>query len=125
MNKFTWHLLTGGCGLLAGVLISGGVKDWGKTLAMGGLMTVPSIYITHLIVDTQANNRLKPLQKKLTDTSSALERSHSQLANTEARLAEVDCQNTKLSDELEPGLTQLAQCDRIYIVFLYYIEMAH
>jgi hypothetical protein len=23
------------------------------------------------------------------------------------------------------GLTQLAQCDHIYIVFLYYIEMAH
>jgi hypothetical protein len=75
-------------------------------------MTVPSIYITHLIVDTQANNRLKPLQKKLTDTLLGMERSHSQLANTDARLAEVDCQNTKLLNELEPLRSSLAVCHK-------------
>jgi hypothetical protein len=112
MNKFTLHLLTGACSLFAGILLSGGVKDWGKTLAMGGLMAVPSIYITHLIVDTQANNRLKPLQKKLTDTSSALERSQSQLSNVQAKLTSVDSQNVKLSGELEFLRSSLAICHK-------------
>ncbi len=108
MNKLTWHLLTGACGLFAGVLISGGVKDWGKTLAMGGLMTVPSIYITHLIVDTQANNRLKPLQKKLTDTSSALERSQLQLTSLENA-------NRLLTTDLERIRYQLQVCEKLRI----------
>jgi predicted nucleic acid-binding Zn-ribbon protein len=112
MNRFTLHLLTGACSLFAGILLSGGVKDWGKTLAMGGLMAVPSIYITHLIVDTQANNRLKPLQKKLTDTSSALERSHSQLSNVQARLTSVDSQNVKLLAELEFLRSSLGVCHK-------------
>jgi predicted nucleic acid-binding Zn-ribbon protein len=105
MNKLTWHLLTGACSLLAGVLISGEVKDWGKTLAMGGLMTVPSIYITHLIVDTQANNRLKPLQKKLADTSGAWERSQSQLTN-------IEITNRQLVTDLEKVRHLLQVCEK-------------
>jgi hypothetical protein len=35
MNKLTWHLLTGACGLFAGVLISGGVKGLGEDAGNG------------------------------------------------------------------------------------------
>ncbi len=89
-------------------------------------MTIPSVYVAHIILDTQANNRVKRLQAKVTDSSDALERSQSQLDKIEAanRQLVTDlggirhvlqvCEKSRahfesLANNLSPQLTQIQQ----------------
>src|SRR5919202_1810133 len=83
MNKLTLSLMTGTCGLFAGVLLGGGVKDLGKTIAMGGLMTVPAVALTHLVVDGKAQERVNEIEEKSVLVATELTKAKSQLVDIE------------------------------------------
>src|SRR3569832_1710802 len=83
MNKLTLSLMTGTCGLFAGVLLGGGVKDLGKTIAMGGVMTLPAVCFAHFEVDTKATRRVNEVEEKSIVTLAELTKARSQLADIE------------------------------------------
>lgn len=59
--------LCGGLGLFGGLFIAtGAYKDLSKSLSLLALATLPTAYITHLIVDTRAVRRINGVKETLT-----------------------------------------------------------
>ena len=119
-------LLTGSCGLFAGVLLGGSVKDWGKVAAMGGLAATPICYIAHTVIDSKASRKVREAQKKATQATTALEQAKSQvtakeneihglmksLRDMQDKLSASNKETLQLKETLatfQPVLTQLEQ----------------
>ncbi len=78
--------------LLAGILLSGKGASL-NVISLAGLMTIPSVYGLHIIIDSRATNRVNKAEKKASDSAAKLEKNKTLLAEAEQR-------NAKLSAEL-------------------------
>ncbi len=67
----------------AGVLIGGSAKGFGKILAMGSLISLPTCYGIHVLVDDRANRRVSKADKKASEAATALDRAQSRLTDIE------------------------------------------
>lgn len=78
--------------LLAGILLGGNGASL-NVISLAGLMTLPSVYGLHIIIDSRATNRVNKAEKKASDSAAKLEKN-------KALLAEVEQRNAKLNAEL-------------------------
>jgi ribosomal protein S27AE len=82
----------GVCSCLAGILLGGNGASL-NSLSLAGLISIPSVYGLHIIIDTRATNRINKAEKKASDSIAKLEKN-------QARLTEVEQHNAKLNIEL-------------------------
>ncbi|MBP5977008.1 hypothetical protein HW132_30880 [Brasilonema sp. CT11] len=110
--------LCGGLGLFGGLFIAtGAYKDLSKSLSLLALATLPTAYITHLIVDTRAVRRLNE-EKRLKDTAikeaSDLYRKNEKLGVETAKLnqtiKQLELEKKQLTEKVESLAESLAAC---------------
>ena len=72
-----------GCSFCAGVLVGGSTKNLGRVLAVGSLISLPTCYGIHLLVDERANKRINKAERKANESVTNLERTNSRLTTLE------------------------------------------
>jgi hypothetical protein len=104
MNKGILTLLGTSCGFVAGILLSSQINDVGKTFALAGAMTIPSVFVAHLVIDSKATESIKKSHKKASESGLALDKA-------KAEAVRVEAQNQSLIKALESVKQQLGTCE--------------
>ena len=110
--------LCGGLGLFGGLFIAtGAYKDLSKSLSLLALATLPTAYITHLIVDTRAVRRINEAEDKKTvalKEASDLYRKNEKLGVETAKLnqtiRQLELDKKQLTEKVEFLAESLASC---------------
>ena len=98
-----------GCSFCAGVLIGGSAKDLGKILAMGSLISVPTCYGVHLLVDDKANKRVSKAERKANDSVANLDKVNSQLTAIQQESSQLANELVKVRAALEKSESDRSQ----------------
>lgn len=104
MNKGILTLLGTSCSFVAGILLSSQINDVGKTFALAGAMTIPSVFVAHLVIDSRANELVKKAYKRATESGRELDKVQTEVTKVEAH-------NQSLIKALESVKQQLGTCE--------------
>jgi len=104
MNKAILTLLGTSCSFVAGILLSSQINDVGKTFALAGAMTIPSVFVAHLVIDSRANELVKKAYKRATESGRELDKVQTEVTKVEAH-------NQSLIKALESVKQQLVTCE--------------
>jgi hypothetical protein len=104
MNKGILTLLGTSCGFVAGILLSSQINDVGKTFALAGAMTIPSVFVAHLVIDSKATESIKKSHKKASESGLELDKAKAEAARVEAH-------NQSLIKALASAREQLGTCE--------------
>jgi archaellum component FlaC len=104
MNKGILTLLGTSCGFVAGILLSSQINDVGKSFALAGAMTIPSVFVAHLVIDSNATESIKKSHKKASESGLALDKA-------KAEATRLETHNQNLIKTLESVRQQLKTCE--------------
>lgn len=95
MKNIGFTLGASACGFFAGIILaSGGIANgFVKTFSLAGLISLPTVFIAHLIIDTRATNLIKESQSKTHDAFNERDK-------VKSRLGELETVNGKLASDL-------------------------
>ncbi len=82
----------GVCSLLAGISLGGNGASL-NAFSLAALISIPSVYGLHIVIDTRATNRINKAEKKASDSVAKLEKN-------QVLLSEIEQRNAKLNIEL-------------------------
>lgn len=101
-KKITITAVTGSVAFFAGLLLaSGGLRSgFLKTFALSGLLTVPTMFVAHLVIDTRATNKINRAEQKTDEATKALLRAKSQVSELERVNAELSSELAKVKEAL-------------------------
>lgn len=102
-KKITVTAVTGSVAFFAGLLLASGGLRSGllKTFALSGLLTVPTVFVAHLVIDTRATNKINQADQKATDATKALLQAKSQVKELERVNTELCAELAKVREALE------------------------
>lgn len=83
------------CGFFAGIfLASGGIGNgFVKTFSLAGLLSLPTVFVAHLLIDTRATNLIKEAQNRTNDAFNERDK-------VKTHLTELETANVKLVNDL-------------------------
>lgn len=116
-NLYT-TVLCGGLGLFGGLFVAtGAYKDLSKSLSLLALATLPTAYITHLIVDTRAVRRINEVKDTLTSAQKTASEFHKkneklgvELAKSNQSIRQLELDKKQLDEKVKFLAESLTTC---------------
>ncbi len=102
-----------GCSFCAGVLVGGSTKNLGRVLAVGSLISLPTCYGIHLLLDGRANQRINKAERKANESVTNLERTNSRLTTLEQENRQLVTDLAMIRSALEKSKSDRIQLDSL------------
>lgn len=103
------------CGFFAGLLLAGGMGNNPlKTISVAGLVSLPTIFVANLLIDTKAQNLINEAQSNASKAELKTNNAESELSKVRVLLATRETYNNQLEQRLSQleGLLKFAENDR-------------